>query len=443
MMKRLDELSGQIHELQALVKNQNEVIESQASEIESLKKAREGQPVVSIPAPAGEGKKPVEVPSWLEGLAYDGSFRLRYEAFDQSPNRADRNRFRGALNFGLKKDLGKDFLVGFRLGTGEPNTTNGSEGLNVDPTSGNQTFTNKFNFKNIWIQEMYARYMPSYLEGLGPIRKAEFGGGKFPNPLKDYSTSIVWDHDVRPEGAYEKIEVGVLKDAGALEDLSFTVLLSQFILGEVGTLHGDQEMYGYTGALDADVNVGLEKPMHYRVAANVYDFVDIEDNVFIGATSLARTNTSNAAGTLAQDDWNILQLYQEVSFKDSPIIGKPVKLWFDVAGNAEGSHVDGTVNSNERKAWSFGGKLNKLDKKGSWEAGYQYFRIEPNAVVAAFNESDLGLGFTDKVGSKIWSGYGLTDNLALNFTMWFVDDLTQNAGNDNVDRYQTDLTWKW
>lgn len=447
------DFSSQLVTLQQQMAALQETVKLQQETIQKLSLQMAGSVETATPASASKEGGAIHLPSeeewqsrtagWLKGLDFDGDFKLRYDALDQAQGRADRNRFREAFGFGFKKNFGDDFLVGLRLGTGEANTKDGSEGLNVDPTTGYQSFTNKFSFKNIWIREGYARYMPSRLKGLGPIRSGEIGAGKMPNPYKEYSSSIVWDPDVRPEGAYEKIEVGLLGDAGTLKDLSFTALFSQFVLGESAAVHGDQEMYGYTGAFDADLDLGLEKPAHYRGAFNVYDFVDIEDNVLIGATSLARTNTSTAAGTLAMDDWNIMQFYQEIAFKNSCFFNRPLKFWLDFAGNAASKHVDSAVNSNERLAMTFGGRLNKLDKKGSWESGYQFFRIDPNAVLAAFNESDLGTGYTDKLGNKIWGGYALTDNLSLTFTAWFVDDLTANANNDNVKRFQTDLTWKW
>ena len=132
------ELQKQMMVMQETMKLQQETIQKLATQIAGGKEVSAQEGPIHIPT---EKEWQARTAPWLEGLTYDGSFRLRYEAFDQSPNRADRNRFRGALNFGLKKGLGKDFLVGFRLGTGEPNTTNGSEGLNVDPTCRLPSFT--------------------------------------------------------------------------------------------------------------------------------------------------------------------------------------------------------------------------------------------------------------------------------------------------------------
>jgi len=69
VLKQLEEFSNQLKELQTLVKSQNEVIKTQAIEIEALKTAREGKPVVSV---SGAPEKEVEVPSWLEGMKQGG-----------------------------------------------------------------------------------------------------------------------------------------------------------------------------------------------------------------------------------------------------------------------------------------------------------------------------------------------------------------------------------
>jgi hypothetical protein len=265
-----------------------------------------------------------------------------------------------------------------------------------------------------------------------------------PLPWNGYSSSIVWDGDVTPEGMYEKMELGLYEGAGLVQDVALTGLLGQWILNETGSAHGDQEMYSYTGALDTKVNVGLESPANIRNAVNFYDYVDLQDNILIGSTNLARGNDVSGS-KLVVEDWNVLQFYNEIKFKNSWVMNKDLAVFSDWAFNTNGkknpqlavTHID------ERNAYSYGFKLGSAKTKGSWEAGFQHFRIERNSVPGIFTESDLGNGHANHRGNKIFAGYGLTDNLVLNIAGWFVHDLSNETGTGRTNRFQTDLVWKF
>jgi hypothetical protein len=78
--------------------------------------------------------------------------------------------------------------------------------------------------------------------------------------------------------------------------------------------------------------------------------------------------------------------------------------------------------------------------------------IGGNAVVAAFSDSDFGgpgqQGYTNRKGHKFGFGYGLTDNITLNYTGFFVQPLhpstlVANSTNESVFRSQVDLNYKF
>jgi len=381
---------------------------------------------------------------WLEGLHMKGDLRLRAESFDRAKGHAsDRNRFRARLRWGLEKELSDDWLVGVRWATG-PKSTNDS--LANEPTSTNQTFDNKFNLKDIWLERAYARYTPSFLKGVGPIRKVELKAGKMELPWKGYTSSNIWDGDVTPEGLVEKIDIGLLEDRGRLKDLSLTGMFGQFILEEVSSGTGDQELYSYTGALTAKFDVGLDKPARFRSAFNFYDYVDLQDNIAIGATNRALGNTpSGTTNALALDDWNIIETYNEVLFPKSWVLGKDLKLFFDWAHNTAGRVTNGdtVTNVDERDAYSLGVILGKAKKKGMWEVGYRWFRTEANSVPGIFTDDDFGTGGTDHRGSKFLFAYSLTDYLKLKFTAFVIDDISDDVGSGRVNRFRTDLIWNF
>lgn len=422
--------------------------------------AAEARSTFGEPALSAEDQKIQKVINdtypWMKGLKLGGDLRLRMENF-ANPNasgRTNRNRFRMRLRYGAEKSFGDDWKVAFRLATGARDTqisaaeVQGTSAVNLalndDPTSTNQTFTDKFNLKDIFVENAYATYNPSFLKARGPLRRVELQGGKVPLPWNGYSTSIVWDGDVTPEGMYEKAEFGLYEGTGTVQDVQLTGMLGQWILNETGSLEGDQEMFSYTSAIDTKINVGLESPANLRSAFNFYDYVDLQDNILIGSTNLARGNDVSG-NKLLVEDWNIAQFYNELKFKKSWIMEKDLAFFTDWAFNTNGTknpqiavtHID------ERNAYSLGGKLGGAKAKGDWEFGYQYFRIERNSVPGIFTESDLGNGHANHRGSKISGGYALTDNLVLNFGAWFVEDLSNETGTGRTNRFQTDLVWKF
>ena len=390
---------------------------------------------------------------WLKGTKPVGDIRLRMENFARTgTGKVDQNRFRLRLRWGLEKNFNDDWKAGFRLATGARDTTQSSGttndtsiGIADDPTSTNQTFTDKFNLKDIFIENAWASYTPSWAKNLGPIRGMEIKAGKVELPWKNYSTSIVWDGDVTPEGAQEKIDIGLYEGEGRLKDVQFTGLFGQWILNETASLEGDQEMYSYTGALESQWDLGLPKTTKFTSAFNFFDYVDIQDNILVGNTNRARGNDVSGS-TLLVDDWNIAEWYNEFNFRESWLLHKDLKFFADAALNTNGDIGNdspaGVKHIDERNAYSFGAKLGSAKKKGDWELAYQYFRIERNSTLGLFSESDLGVGHNNHTGSKISTAYGLTDNLALNFTAWFVNDLSNESNDEYVARFQSDLVWK-
>ena len=122
---------------------------------------------------------------WVDRMTFSGDFRLRQESFMKDPDK-DRSRQRFRLRFGPEIKVG-DFIVGVRIasGTGEQVSTN-------------QSFDGLFAQKQLWIDRAYLQWKG--LDGL------TLTGGRMPNPFfLNYSSDIVWDDDVNPEGGCPKL----------------------------------------------------------------------------------------------------------------------------------------------------------------------------------------------------------------------------------------------
>lgn len=463
IMTMLQSMKQQMAQMQA-------TIESQSARIQQL----EGQRAIEMtPSSEGAPVQPLlnendwqkgikdnigEAVPWMKGAKFSGDFRLRYEAFEYEDNNENenitsdrtRNRFRIRLRFGFEKDYGDDWKVGFRMAT----ATAGTNGLATDNASTNVTLGNPgyFTYKNFFIDRAFAQYSPNGLKDYGPIKGVTIGAGKFENPFLRYSTPMMWDGDVTPEGIYEKV---TLQLASTEENkLNLYGVLGQFITNENSGVDTDAGLYGYQGALHwSTYNFGTDKPVEFTGALSYYDATDWSNTVTsntVTSTSFLRTNT------LAADNFRILDFYPEMTF--GVWNQMPLTLWYNYLRNV--GNV-GTENSalalgndihDMDTAWGLGLKLGKTKKKGDWEASYGYYEIGANSVIAAFNDSDFGgpggVGHTNRQGHKFGLAYQLTDAVTVNWTGYVVTPLNPNTAvanslNETVFRSQADVVYKF
>ena len=97
----------------------------------------------------------------------------------------DRNRWRFRLRIGADIQLGDQFFAGVTLATGQAADSN------------NQTFTEGYDNYNIYIDKAFA--------GWAPNDWFTIVLGKQANPL--YTTQLVWDPNVTPQGASETFDI--------------------------------------------------------------------------------------------------------------------------------------------------------------------------------------------------------------------------------------------
>ncbi|GAC1668352.1 MAG: hypothetical protein NVS9B4_24230 [Candidatus Acidiferrum sp.] len=117
-------------------------------------------------------------------FSFSGDFRLRDEPFFGGPvNQSqvrNRERFRARLNINAK--LNNEFSGGLALATGDSN----------DPISTNQTTNQFYTRKPFMLDRAFINYTPKGWKAL------TLTGGKFAYPF--YRTELTWDNDLNPEG---------------------------------------------------------------------------------------------------------------------------------------------------------------------------------------------------------------------------------------------------
>ncbi len=450
----LENMQREMSQMQRTIDQQNLRIQ----QLESSRVLESPQPNAAISQPAAmteaDWQKGIkdnigEAIPWLKGVKQGGDFRLRYEAFDYydfqptsgATQDRSRNRFRIRLRWGMEKDFADDWKFAFRMATGST----------TDNTSTNQTLGNSgyFNFKQFNIERAFVTYAPNSMKDYGAIKGVKIAAGKTDNPFLRYSTGMVWDGDVTPEGIYEQATVQLYGSEENKVNLNLTA--GQFITNENSALESDAGLNGYQAAVNwSTYNFGTDLPVDFSLAGSYYDYTNWFQTVAnnSASTSYLRTNT------LAADTFRVVDIYPEIQFY---VNRQPVTLWADYAKNVgiEGTESGLSLGNDihdQDTGWGAGAKIGKIKKKGDWEAHYGYYEIGANAVVAAFNDSDFGgpggNGHTNRQGHKFGVGYGLTDAVSVNWTGYLVEPLNPstlvaNSTNESVFRSQLDVNFKF
>jgi hypothetical protein len=148
------------------------------------------QKVTRLEADLGDSQRNLEERLKKFGpFAFSGDFRLRAEPTFGGPVDRSQDRFRERirLRFNAEAELNDQLKGGFSLASGDLN----------NPISTNQTLNQYDTRKPIAIDRVYATYTPSWFKPL------TLTGGKFAYPW--FNTELVWDKDLNPEGAGETL----------------------------------------------------------------------------------------------------------------------------------------------------------------------------------------------------------------------------------------------
>jgi hypothetical protein len=392
------------------IRKLEEQIAAQQTMLEELKKAMEDQKAettaeikkVSTETAQKEVTKETKNRG-LTGWKFGGDIRLRYEGtyYDEDSGFQDRNRERIRLRFKVSKNIGWGVTGVFQL----------ASGMGYEPTSTNQTLTDSFDRKDVWIDQAYLTWTPD-IEG----HFFTFGGGKFANCW--VSSPMVWDTDVNPEGFYERFS----HKWGAIEPY---VTLGQMMIRE-----NSSKQDAYVLAYQGGANIKVDKvALGFNLAYYDYTRYDINYKYPNGnTTSGTSPNTDLNAGDF--DVLDFLATFKYEGFK------YPVDFFVDYAQNlgASGPYAD------EDTAWSVGGCIGQNKKQKDWSVAYRYAHIEPNAVVGAFADSDFG--FANRKGSEVKFKYNIYDPLAFGVAFWSTDPVLELV-RDPWDRLQIDLEYKF
>jgi hypothetical protein len=343
----------------------------------------------------------------LGPFVFSGDVRLRAEPTFGGPRDRSQDRFRERirLRFNAEAQLNDQLKGGFSFASGDLN----------NPISTNQTANQYTTRKPLSIDRAYATYNPSW------FRPLTVTGGKFAYPW--FNTELVWDKDMNPEGAGEtlafNVKTSVLK--------KFSVVSFQLPFAEnKRTAVNDKSFYNtmvYGEQLQTFWQLGSR--IKVSAYASFYDWKYADsialsvvtannaspDNGLLALNnnglqnSIATVTTTNAATgaktiTSAQfaSKFGILDSLAQFDIR-TPYERWPIIFVGDFAQNTRACEnlrnipvaavFSAPCDTHARHAYWLEGRIGRTDRKGDWQFGYTRIVIEREAVIGAFNYSEI------------------------------------------------------
>jgi Putative porin len=380
-----------------------------------------------------------------------GDMRVRGEDYFQR-GVLDRNRGRIRARFGFDGQLNEDFVAGIYLATG----TLG------DPTTTNETMTNFFDRKTIGLDRGYITYNPV------AHRWLSLTGGKFAFPWQ--RTSLTFDPDINPEGFDAKLSFDT--KSGPLKN--FTAQSMLLLLNEVTK---GPDSFAAGGNVSAKFVFGpwTTTPSYTLLNWHLPDALLSASAFAVQATTTGTGTTSSGnvpgEGPGCATVWNGTKysggfapcafaangmtnstfvdssgvnhflsqfLYSDFIINNQLKTGVarfPVNLMVEYEENlnAHSNPFDtvGSVTDLDKQGKAYGAdfSLGQAVKKNDVQFGYSWWRIEQDAIIASFGESDQRAP-TNILQNRVYGLWRVQKNVLAQYTMWFGRTLNTNLENN-------------
>jgi len=370
----------------------------------------------------------------LNRFRWSGDVRVRWETFYfgydgcVAPNCEPRHRARIRARIGVEGKLSEDLTGGIYLASGLNEA--GVADL-TDPISTNNTLTSFFERKTIGLDRAWLTYQPLNHKWLA------LSGGKFAYSWN--RTVLTFDNDLNPEGFSERFNW----DFGHkfFKNVNFTAMQLFYRENNSGAAPR-VDSYATGASFSAKLQIGSRWQMTPTYNLLRWNNVDPIAAARTAATLSGHSisNCTNAARTAfcggffysdvildntiktwsARFPWRIWGEYVQ------NLAAKPTHL--DIATYGAGP-CDGGVCFNEQdKAFWVETSLGQTRNKNDLQFGYSFGRIGQDAVIFAFNESDMRAS-TNLIQHRVFFGWLPMANTTVNWTWWLGRTLNTNLAN--------------
>ncbi len=409
------------------------------------------------------------LPSWIDRIAFNGDIRLRYQNDAFASNNApvavvnNVNRFANIKNttedrdrLRLRARLGADVEVADWLSGGLRLTT----GLLTDPVSPNQTEEVGKGKYTVGLDRAFLKAKP--------YNWLTVNGGRFANPF--FSSDLVWDPDLAFDGIAATF-MPKFNDSWS----SFTTV-GAFPIEEIESSDTNDAEDKWLYALQTGIQWRSENKSTVRLALAYYDYNNVEGQSNpTGFTSVNGTvpafrqkgnntfdiNTLNNAGTPSSvntialasqfEQLNLTGQINLMTFDPTHVtltadyvknIGYDADEIFRRTGRQMDEETDGYQVRLDVGSNSFNGGPSVEIKPKDWQISLGYKRLEADAVLDAFTDSDFHLGGTDAKGWLLGANYAVDKNAWISARYFSADNIS-GPGNLGIDVLLLDFIAKF
>lgn len=417
----------------------------------------------SAPTNAPSGSK-WKINDAIKNIQLFGDVRFRYEyrGAENAPGSGStqndyyKERFRYAIRLGLKGDLYDNFYYGLRL---ETSTNPRSPWVTFGDDSNPTPFAK--NSDGVGIGQVYL--------GWRPTDWYEMTLGRMPMPL--YVTPMLWDADLNPEGAFEKLKFS----AG---NVDLFANFGQFVYQDTSPDAAVPSSDTFLLAWQVGANAHLAKDVSFKVAPVLYNYTGHGtanglNHAFSGQGLGGINVNTNGYNQNGINDLLIVETPAELNFN----LGQhQARLFGDFAYNIQGDDraraafattpaAGGLTHAftGENIAYQVGlayGNLGMVygltSKKHTWEARVYWQHVEQYAADVNLLDSDFFEGRANLEGLYSALSYGFTDNIIATVRYGYAHRINNSlgTGGNNLDMpilnpiknynlLQLDLTWRF
>ncbi len=323
----------------------------------------------------------------LGNFRFGGDLRVRYEPFFQE-GAPDRHRERIRLRFNVTSKLTDEISGGFSLATGSLD----------DPISTNQSLTSFFNRKQFAVDKAWVTYRPRQLRFL------KLDAGKFAYPW--YRTGMTFDSDLNPEGFAQTMSF----------DLKNPVLRNITFVGfqlPINELSSGYDSFVLGGQFQSQLQLSPKLKLGlYAAGVNV----NRSDAIALALASGELKPSLPNSNALRIEGGKVVGYLSKFAYLD--VIARldidtgsrfPTTLQLDVVNNTRGPR--------ERTGYWADLTVGKLRETRDLQFTYSFLRIEKEAIVSAFGESDIRSS-TNVRNHRFQISYLTHSNLRASFTLW-------------------------
>jgi hypothetical protein len=437
----------------------------EAAKMDSVVAAQEdlGQKVGKLQTQVDATKKSLEESIKKIGpFTFSGDLRLRDEPFFGGPTNQSqvRDRFRFRIRFNANVKLNDEISGGFSLASGDIN----------DPISTNQTTNQFFTRKPFLLDRAFLNYTPHWFKPL------TLTGGKFAYPF--YRTELTWDNDLNPEGLAQTLAFkSESKFFKKLTLVGFELPFSE-VAGTATSNRSIHQSDVYGGQIQTQWQFGSRVKFSANTA--FYNYINADPLAVALATANASNPQSPAIGLLPVGGSSVQNSVYRVGGVattarfasrfglfdtiarfdfDTKVPRAPITILGDYVQNTRACGNVGAIlaatptatpnvacNSRQRNGYWLEARLGRTAEKGDWQFGYTRMFIEREAVMGAFNFSDLRQN-SNVSQHRLEVFYQAHKNIQLAFTGLFgrplVTATSPAPAEDILKRLQFDVIYKF